>query len=93
MKADREPTRTRMHGTRNTRTDGDGAAKLAALRQIVAERQYAKIDEVMVDLFSASAATKVYDALSAENQARFLALPVEKMCAVALHLCGYTGKE
>ncbi|HEY7154846.1 MAG TPA: hypothetical protein VH575_12865 [Gemmataceae bacterium] len=86
MKADREPTRTRLHGTPNTRTGGDPAAKLAALRQIVAKNGYAKIDGVTVDLFSASAVTQVYDALSEENRTRFLALPIERMCRVAFRL-------
>ena len=48
--------------------------------------QYAKIDGVMIDLFSASAAVQVYDALSEESRAWFLALPVDRMCLVAMKM-------
>ena len=81
-----EPTRVRRHGTQNTTTNGDPAVKLAALRKIVEEKQYAKIDGMMVDLFSASVMVRVHDALNAENQAKFLALPIDKMAQVAFKM-------
>jgi hypothetical protein len=40
-----------------------------------------------VDLFSASAVLNVYRALNPENQSKFAALPIEKMCRVAFKLC------
>ena len=49
---------------------------------IVAEHQYAKIDGVMVDGYSASAIVQVYDALNAENQTRYAAFPVGRMAAI-----------
>jgi hypothetical protein len=88
MDAAREQTRTRSAGTRNTTTNGDPAAKLAALRDIVAEKAYAKIDGMMVDLFSASVIVKVHDALTPENQAKFLGLPIQKMATIAYKLIG-----
>lgn len=84
MRKHREPTRTRVHGTRNTDTGGDPDKKIAALRQIVAEKQYAKIDGLMVDLFSASACVAVYDALSESSRAKFTAMPIRTMCLVAM---------
>ncbi len=82
-----EPTRTRQQGTKNTRTNGDNAAKMAALREIVANHQYAKIDGMMVDGFSASAIVQVYDALNTANQIKYVQLPVAKMADVAFKLC------
>lgn len=82
----REQTRTRQHGTKNHTTNGDPAAKLAALREIVERKQYAKIDGAMVDLFSASAIVKVYDALSEANREKFAALPVVTMAKIAFKL-------
>ena len=82
-----EPTRTRENGTKNTRTNGDAVVKMAAIRQIVASHQYAKIDGLMVDGFSASAIVQVFDALNPENQARYAALTIPKMAAVAFKLC------
>lgn len=80
-----EPTRTRKQGTRVTLTK-DGAERIAACRAIVEAGQYAKIDGFMVDLFSASAIVKVYDAVNDANKAKFSALPIGKMASVAMKL-------
>ena len=83
----REPevTRVRVKGTKVT-LSRTPAEKLAALRDIVAEGQYAKIDGSTVDLFSASVMTRVYDALNEVNRAKFLALPISKMAKLAFQL-------
>lgn len=60
------PTRTREQGTRVTMPT-TSAERIAAVRQIVTEHQYAKIDGVMVDGFSASAIMAVYAALNETN--------------------------
>lgn len=78
----REPTRVRARGTRVTRPMS-GAERIAAFRRIVAECQYAKIDGCMVDLFSASAVVRVYDALSEENKAKYSAMPAGRMAVLA----------
>lgn len=80
-----EPTRTRQHGTRVTQSQTP-EERIAAIRQIVTEHQYAKVDGVMVDGFSASAIIAVYDALNPANQAKFAALPIAKMASVAFKL-------
>jgi hypothetical protein len=84
MKRKPEPTRVREQGTRVTRTKSPDE-KIAALRDIL-EHGYAKIDGVMVDLFSASAMVKVYDALNDENKIKFAALPIVKMAKIAFQL-------
>ena len=62
-------------------------AKIAAFRRIVDTSTRGKIDGVRVDLLSASAVIAVYDKLTQEeNRAKFLAMPVPKMCAVAFKL-------
>lgn len=80
-----EPTRTRKHGTRVTRSK-DGDEIIAACRSIVANGQYEKINGHMVDLFTASAVVKVYDALNETNQAKLKALPVARMASVVFNL-------
>jgi hypothetical protein len=50
--------------------------RIDRLRKIVAEGQYAKVEGSTVDLFSASAYVKVYDALSDANKAKLDALPL-----------------
>lgn len=77
-----EPTRTRAHGTRVTRTK-DGAAIIAACRSIVADKQYAKINGFMVDTFTASAIVKLYDAVNDANKAKLLSVPVQRMASIA----------
>ena len=44
---------------------------LEIMRRIVENRQYEKVDGVIIDLWSASAVTQVYDALGDENQAKY----------------------
>jgi len=59
---------------------------IAALRKIVKDHQYAKIQGVMVDAFSASAAIQIYDALNPENQRKMAGLPIKKLIAVVWKL-------
>lgn len=81
----REPTRTREQGTVVTKPS-TGQQRIHAIRRIVEEHQYAKVDGLMVDLFSASAIVAVYDALSPENQAKYASLSARKMALVAFKL-------
>jgi hypothetical protein len=80
-----EPTRTRKHGTRVTTTK-DGAAIIEACRSIVANGQYEKVNGHMVDLFTASAIVKIYDAVNEANKAKLLRLPVARMASIAMQL-------
>lgn len=77
-----EPTRTREQGRKVT-LSANGADRIAACRDITARHSFAKIDGVMVDLFSANAIIAVYDALTAQNKSKFENLPIAKMAKVA----------
>jgi hypothetical protein len=81
----REPSRVRQRGTRVTAPTSP-QDRIDALRRIVAESQYAKIDGMMVDLFSASAIVSVFDAISPANQAKYAAMPVSQMASIAFKL-------
>jgi hypothetical protein len=80
-----EPTRTRVEGTEVT-MPATPEQRIAAVRRIVDRKTYAKIDGVMVDLFTASAIVKVYDALNVDNRQLFASLPVGKMGRIAFRL-------
>lgn len=89
MKNTREITRVREHGTEvtnSTQAVDPGQARIDAVRRIVEEKQYAKVDGLMVDLFSASCIVQVHDHLNAENQAKFRSMPIYRMADVALKL-------
>lgn len=58
--------------------------KIERLRRIVEEKQHAEIDGTIVDLFSASLAIKVHDALNETNKAKFAALPITRIVEFAL---------
>ena len=75
-------THTREHGTRVTHatTPED---RIAAFRQIVAERQYVMIDGTMIDGFTASLVVQVYDAINDANRIKFASMPAGKMGIVA----------
>jgi len=60
-----------------------GAERIAAFRAILAEKQHAMIDGVIVPFASASHVVAVYDALKPENQALFASWPAPKMVAIA----------
>ena len=86
----REATRTREHGTRVT-VPLTADERIAAVRAIVIEGQYAKVDGCMVDLFSASAIVQVYDALNEANRAKFAGLDVRRMADIAFKLINRQG--
>lgn len=85
----REPSRVRASGTHVTNPSAavdPGLVRITAFREIVERGQYAKIDGIMVDLFSASAVVKVYDAVSPENQVKFRNLHAPRMVRIAFQL-------
>jgi hypothetical protein len=80
-----ETTRIRQQGTTVTvpKTPAD---RIAALRQIVKSKQYAKIDNCMIDLFSASAIINVYDQLNDSNKAMYASKTAPVMAKVAFKI-------
>jgi hypothetical protein len=66
--------------------------KLAKLRKIVKEGQYAKVGGYTVDLFSASAILKIYDALSPANRRKFMDMSIPVMADVTWKLVKNPGK-
>lgn len=72
----------RKHGTIVT-TKPTPEERIAALRRIVERGQYEKIDGSMIDLFSASAAVALYDAISEENRGKYATLTAPKMVHLA----------
>lgn len=61
-------------------------SKIEKFKSIVSRCQYNKVEGTTVDLFTAQAVTAVYDALSPANREKFLAMPVPRMCQIALKL-------
>jgi hypothetical protein len=76
----------REHGTEVSNPD-TGEERLAVLRRIVERKQYAKVDGCMIDLFSASAIVKIYDALtSPEAKAKYRNCRAPVMAKIAFQL-------
>ena len=63
-----------------------GEEGINTCRRILETKTFAKINEVMVDTFSASAILTVYDNISDANKQRFTNLPVAKIVDVAFKL-------
>lgn len=59
-----------------------GADRIAKVRRVLTEGCL-KIDGALVDSFTASAITQVYDALNDQNKAKFAALSIGRMASVA----------
>ncbi|MFI6263261.1 hypothetical protein [Micromonospora sp. NPDC051006] len=74
-----------------THPPGD-ATLIESLRRIVAERQHAKIDGVLVDLWSASVTLAIWDRLTAKHRQRLLTLPSHELIlrcvAIYTHVTG-----
>ena len=60
--------------------------KIVAIKKIVEEKQCAKVDGMMIDLFTASKIAVVYDNISEANREKYVSLPVEKMASMAYQL-------
>ncbi|MFA5153238.1 MAG: hypothetical protein WC554_11805 [Clostridia bacterium] len=85
----KESTRIRENGTSVTMPEqlpDPPEARIGALRQIVNDCQYAKIDGIMVDLFTANTIVQIYNALNDANKAKYSRLPVYRMADIAFKL-------
>lgn len=78
-------TKKRVNGTQVTIAESP-EERIAAIRKVVSEKQYAKIDGQMADLFTCNTIMTVYGALNQENQLIFASLPFRKMASVAFKL-------
>ncbi len=77
--------RIREHGTYEV-IGCNPQDRIAAIRRILEERQYAKIDGTMIDGFSASLILSVYDQLNESNRLKFASMPAGRMGLVAYEL-------
>ena len=66
--------------------EGGGGDILGQLRKIVSSQTMGKVDGMEVDLYTASAVTTLYDALSSENQAKFKKMPLAQMIDICLKI-------
>lgn len=78
-------TTTRKNGTK-VHTPANAEERIAAFRDVVNEKQYAKIDGVMIDLFTASHVVQVFDALNDVNRAKLADMSAPKLVAVVWKL-------
>ena len=58
----------------------------ALLRRIVDEKQAARVEGLLVDLFTASAIVSILDGLNPTNRERYLSLPIENMANIAFKM-------
>ena len=79
---------TKAEYRKDQRVKPMGADGIEACREIVAKGQYAKVNEVMVDLFTASAIVEVYDAINPGNRDKMVSFPVARVAAVSFELLG-----
>ena len=77
--------RTREKGTPEVMPE-NGIERINAIRRIVEKGQYAKIDNCMIDLFSASYILQIYDNVSEKNQIKYREMQAPKMGEIAFKL-------
>lgn len=77
--------RIRSEGTVET-IAGNNIDRIQAIQQIVDQKQYAKIDGNMIDLWTAQTILQVYNALKPENQLKYANLRAGKMAVVAYNI-------
>ncbi len=78
-------TRTREHGTQET-VAATPAARIAAIRQVVIDKQYAKVDGAMMDLFTASLIISVYDQLGEGSKQQYASMQARRMGIIGFKL-------
>ena len=61
-----------------------GPEGIEALHRIVRERQAAKVNEVLIDIFTASTIVQVFAAVNDHNRQKLLSLPVARVAKVCL---------
>jgi hypothetical protein len=61
----------------------DGAERIRRVRQIVQNKQFAHIDGVLVDLFTASAIIAVYDAVGEPAKRKLEKCSISRMASIA----------
>jgi len=64
----------------------DGLELIDRLRIIVDNSQAEKINGMLVDIFTASAIVRLYDAVNQTNKEKLLKLPLEKMARFAMSI-------
>ena len=77
--------RTREQGTKET-IAGNPQDRINAIKSVVDNSSYAKIDGTMIDLTSAHVIMTVYNALNDVNKGKFASMPAGKMGIVAYKL-------
>jgi hypothetical protein len=65
-----------------------GDPKVDALRQIVADKQWGKVQGMNVDLQTASLLLQIIDGLNPQNKENFLERPIEQMADIAYKILG-----
>jgi hypothetical protein len=84
-KEDLNMERIREHGTVETASES-GEERIRAIRRVVDEKQYGKIDGEMADLFTCVHIIAVYDALSEQNKEKYQDLAYARMAHIAFKL-------
>ena len=77
--------RIRERGTVETRSES-ATERINAVKRVVDNKQYAKIDGECADLFTCGAIMSIYNALNETNRAKYSGLSYRKMAVVAFKL-------
>jgi hypothetical protein len=78
-------TRKREQGTIET-IAGNPQDRINAIKSVVDNKSYAKIDGTMIDLTTAHVIMTVYNAINDTNKAKFANMPAGKMGTIAYGL-------
>ena len=65
--------------------------RVAQLRAIVAQKQYRNYQDMVLDLFTASAILVVYDSLNDKNKLNLISRPLREMADIAFRVYGLTS--
>ena len=77
---------TRKEHKQAARLKPIGLEGIEACRTIVREHQCAKVNEVLIDAFSASVITQIFDALSEKNRANLITRPIAQVAGICFKL-------
>jgi len=77
--------RIRNEGTREYITE-NGIDRYNVIKKIVDDKQYAKVDNIMIDLTTANTIISIYNRLNDKNKLKLMSLPLNKIVNIVWKL-------
>jgi len=83
---------TKLQYRQSARLNPCGLAGIEKCRSIIEHKKYQKINEVMIDLYTASVIIKIFDAVNSEAKQRLCSFPMTHLASICFGLMAKWSK-